>query len=94
MANNVIQAGSYKNTTSSANCLARSGALVGIFVASASATPVITVYDSATTTTTTLIVNAFTPIGGTFYPIPAQVGSGVYVVISGTVDCTVFAVAD
>lgn len=91
---NVIQSGSYENITASANCMSRPGALIGIFVASASSTPVITVYDSATTTTTTLIVNAFTPIGGTFYPIPAQVASGVYVVISGTVDCTVFTIAN
>ena len=94
MAGQVIQSGSYENLSASANCASRPAALIGIFVASASSTPTLAVYDSATTTTATIIVNTFTPIAGSFYPIPAQANSGIYVVISGTVDCTVFTVAN
>ncbi len=81
--------GNPKNITSSTNVMPRSGYLTGIWVSSASATPTIAVYDSATTTTATLIANTFTPIGGTWNPIPFRANAGVYVVISGTVDCTV-----
>lgn len=85
--------GSPKNISVSTNVMARSGYITGIWVASASATPTIAVYDSATTTTATIISNTFTPSAGTWYPIPFRANSGVYVVISGTVDCTVGVVA-
>ena len=64
--------------------------MMGIFVSAASATPTITVYNSATTSTADPIVTVFTPIAGTYYPIPASAGAGLYIVISGTVNCTVF----
>jgi hypothetical protein len=64
--------------------------MLGIFVAAASNTPTITVYDSATTTTTDPIVTVFTPTAPAWYPIPASTESGLYVVIGGTVTCTVF----
>jgi len=91
---NIVAEGfSYENITSSTNVLGRSCIMGGIFVASASSTPTITIYDSATTTTTTRIISTFTPVGATFYPIPATCLNGCYVVISGTVDCTVFTAA-
>lgn len=73
----------------STNVMARSGTLGGIFVSAASSTPTITVYDSATTTTATKIVDTFTPIAGTYYPMPFSFNSGCYVAIGGTVSCTV-----
>lgn len=85
----VAEAYSYENITSSTNVQKVACALGGIFVASASATPTIAVYDSATTTTTTVVVNTFTPLAGTYYPMPFMLTNGCYVVISGTVDCTV-----
>lgn len=94
MAAPISVAGSPKNISASANVTPRSGDLIGIFVASASSTPTIAVYDSATTTTATLIVNTFTPIGGTWYPMPFKFTAGCYVVISGTVDCTVSVMAN
>ena len=78
-----------KNISASANVTPRSGSLIGIFVASASNTPTIAVYESATTTTTAIIVNTFTPAAGQFYPMPFSFTNGCYVAISGTVDCTV-----
>lgn len=87
---NIVTEGyNYEQISSSTNVMPRTGILGGIFVSSASSTPTITVYDSATTTTATKIVDTFTPIGGTYYPMPFSVTAGVYVVISGTVSCTV-----
>ena len=80
----------YKQIAASANCKADQGALRGIFVSAASATPTITVYDSATTTTTVPIVTVFTPAAATFYSMgDLAFSNGCYVVISGTVSCTV-----
>ena len=88
---NQMQTSGYKaNLSSSANISSRPCDVLGIFVCAASATPVITVYDSATTTTADPIATAFTPAPGTFYPLPAATERGLYVVISGTVNCTVF----
>jgi hypothetical protein len=81
----------YTRRTSSANILPAAGKLMGIWVSSASATPTITIYDSATTTTTTTVLGVFTPASATTYRFPEiRVVNGIYIVISGTVDCTVF----
>lgn len=85
----VNEAYSYRQISASTNVKPTSGVLGGIFVSSASNTPQITVYDSATTTTTTKIVDTFTPVAATYYPLPFGFSSGCYVVISGTVSCTV-----
>jgi len=75
--------------SASANVLSRRGALLGIFVNAASNTPTITVYDDAATGTSVPLVAVFTPVGATWYPLPFDVQNGVYVVITGTVSCTV-----
>lgn len=86
--NQVLETGSYNNISSSTLIRTGRGALVGIFVASASNTPTIKVWDN-TSAATTILVNTFTPSAAVFYPIPATFGTGLYVTISGTVDCTV-----
>lgn len=83
-------AGYKANISATANVSPRPCDILGIFVSAASATPTIALYDSATTTTTDPIVTTFTPAAGTYYPIPASTESGAYIVISGTVNCTVF----
>ena len=83
------QTGGYKQLSATGNVSAYPCKIVGIFVSSASSTPTITVYDSATTTTTAKVVDTFTPVGATFYPIPAATAAGLYVVIGGTVSATV-----
>ena len=83
--NPVTESQSYKNITSTTTVYTGSGGLLGIFVASASATPTIKVADGAGT-----IVNTFTPISGIFYPIPARFSTSLVITISGTVDCTAF----
>ena len=81
--------GDPNNISASANVMPRSGYVTGIWVSSASSSPTIAVYDSATTTTATILANTFTPVAASWYPIPFRVAAGVYVVIGGTVDCTV-----
>ena len=84
----VVETGNYQNITSSTQIASGVSNLMGIFVASASSTPTIKVWDSLSAAGG-VIANTFTPIGGTFYPIPVFAGVGIYVEISGTVDCTV-----
>jgi len=89
MAIGALNAGSYKQITATGNVSPISGVILGIFVSSASSTPTITVYDSATTTTTTKIVDTFTPSAGTYYQCPVGTQNGIYVVLGGTVSATV-----
>lgn len=63
------------------------GTLLGIFVASASATPTIKVWNSLSASGA-VIVNTFTPIAGTFYPLPFSFDVGCFIEIGGTVDAT------
>ena len=83
------QTGGYKQISAPGNVSAYPAKIVGIFVSAASSTPTITVYDSATTTTTDKVVYTFTPVAATWYPIPASTSAGLYVVIGGTVSATV-----
>ncbi|CAB5194515.1 hypothetical protein UFOVP171_7 [uncultured Caudovirales phage] len=78
--------------TATANLKPSFGKLKGIFVSSASATPTITIYDSAAATTTKTLIGVFTPVSATNYFFPAdglQFNNGLYIVISGTVAATV-----
>ena len=88
MSNPVVEVGGYKNISSSTLIRTGAGQLLGIFVASASATPTIKVWDN-TSAATTILVNTFTPSAGVFYSMPFSFGTGLFVTISGTVDCTV-----
>lgn len=91
MSGPVIQSTGSTHITASTNiAVSRPGRLMGIFVASASATPTLAVYDGNSATGTPILANTFTPAGATWYTIPAQFNNGLFVAISGTVDCTVF----
>lgn len=89
------ECGLYNQLSASAQIVVASGgtacggALVGIFVSAASATPTITVYDDSGTGTTTKIVDTFTPAAGTYYKLPFKFSKGLYVAIGGTVSATV-----
>lgn len=89
MAGTTLNAGAYKAIAASSNIAPMPAVMLGIFVSAASSTPTITVYDSATTTTTTKIVDTFTPVAGTWYNIPVAATTGLYVAIGGTVKATV-----
>lgn len=84
----VIECGSYKNITASTLVFTGPCQLLGIFVASASATPTIKVWDN-TSAAAPVVVNTFVPSAGVFYPLPFSLTTGLYVTIGGTVDCTV-----
>lgn len=82
----------YTVITASTNIKTMAGKLKGIFVSAASGTPTITVYDSAATTTTAIILSTFTPVAATSYILPLEgafAKNGIYVVIGGTVAATV-----
>ena len=68
--------------------------LKGIFVSAASATPTITVFDSATALNTDpTILGVFVPAAAGIYTFTANgitASKGIYVVISGTVVATIF----
>ncbi len=83
----------YKQISASANIKTMPGKFKGIFVSAASATPTITVYDSAATSTSDpKVLDTFTPVAATSYLLPldgAYTKTGIYVVIGGTVSATV-----
>ena len=82
-----IEAGRYINVSSSQVVIYEAGALLGIFVASASGSPSIKLWDN-TSAAAPILVNTFTPVAATWYAIPAQFKTGLYISIGGTVDCT------
>jgi hypothetical protein len=68
------------------------GKLKGIFVSTISSTPTVTVYDAQTPGTDVKIIDTFTMTAATninFYD-GINTEDGIYVVISGTVSCTVY----
>jgi len=93
LTNNVLkveQRSSYTNLTVDTAVKSAPGRLFGIFVASASATPTIKIWDN-TSAATTVLINTFTPVAATYYQFPGvEFGVGLYVDVGGTVDITVF----
>jgi hypothetical protein len=85
----VVESYTPTQISNSSNVLSGRGSIGLIFVSAASATPTITIYDSATTTTTTKIVDTFTPVAGQTYILPFSFDNGCYVVIGGTVRLTI-----
>jgi len=84
MSTTVTEASAYNNITSTTTIKTGTGSLLGIFVSSATSSPTIKVADGATTA-----INTFTPLPGTFYPMPFYFGTSLIVTIGGTVDCCV-----
>lgn len=86
---NQVQTGGYKVISATGNVSPIRGDLIGIWVSAVSGSPTITIYDSATTTTSTPIATIFIPVAATYYTIPASYINGLYIVIGGTVSATV-----
>jgi len=81
--------GGYKQITATGNVSPIGCKLLGIFVSSSTAGTV-TIYDSATNTTTTKVVDTTAALtGSTWIPIPVALASGCYVVVGGTLSATV-----
>ena len=81
----------YALISATTNIKTQAGKIKGIFVSSASATPTLTFYDSQTSTTTK-IIDTFTPVSATNYSFFDGINTedGIYVVVSGTVSCTIY----
>jgi nitrogenase subunit NifH len=81
--------GGYKQITATGNVSPIGCKLLGIFVSS-STLGTVTIYDSATTTTSTKVVDTTVALtGGTWIPIPVAFASGIYIVVGGTLSATV-----
>jgi hypothetical protein len=81
--------GGYKQITATGNVSPIGCKLLGIFVSSSTAGTV-TIYDSATTTTTVKVIDTTAALtGSTWIPMPIAFASGVYVVVGGTLSATV-----
>lgn len=81
----VTESQNFTNLTSTTTVRTGGGGLLGIFVASVSGSPTIKVQDGANT-----LVNTFTPVAATFYPMPGRFATSLVVTIGATLDCTVF----
>jgi hypothetical protein len=83
------QVGGYKQITATGNVSPIGCKLLGIFVSS-STVGTVTIYDSATTTTSTKVVDTTVALtGGTWVPMPIAFASGIYIVVGGTLSATV-----
>lgn len=76
-----------KQITATANVMGKPGAILGLFCSSGTAT--VAIYDSATTTTTTKVVDTFTPTVAAWTRLPFELANGCYVVVTGTGSFTV-----
>jgi len=82
----------YSQISASSQIKPMAAKLKGIFVSAASSTPTITVYDSPDSDNTDpKIIDTFTPTAGVNYNFfdGVYANKGLYVVISGTVSCTI-----
>ncbi len=85
MPQSVTESQNPTNITSTTTIRTGSGGLLGIFVASVSGSPTLKVSDGSTT-----MVNTFTPVAATFYPMPGRFTTSLVVTVGATLDCTVF----
>lgn len=90
MALGALNVGNYENFTASANVVPVSGAMLGFYVNSTSS-GTIALYDSATTTTTTVITGTITPAIG-WHALPITFVNGLYIVIGSTINVTIVTV--
>lgn len=89
MPGNLTNSGAFKNISATANVSAVPVCLVGV-LCSASTSGTLNLYDSATTTTSVPITGTINLTAGQYLPIPAAVSSGIYAVVGGTANITLF----
>lgn len=77
-----------KNITASTNIRATQGTLAGFYVNSTSSGTMV-IYDDASTGTTTPVSGTITPAVG-WHRFPASFANGIYIVVGGTLNVTVF----
>lgn len=76
-----------KQVSASGNVLSGDGIIGGVFCSSSTA-GTLAIYDDAAAGTTTKIVDTFTLVAGTWYPLPFAVAKGINLVIGGTAQIT------
>ena len=74
-----------KNITSTTTIFTGPCRLLGIFVSSVSGSPTLKIGDGGTT-----LVNTFTPVAATWYPMPGTMATSLVVTVGATLDCCVF----
>lgn len=87
MATPVIEQGSYKLLAASTVVRTGPWQMIGLFVSSASGSPTVEFYNGVTSGAATCVAQ-FTPIAGTWYPLPVSGGTGLTVALGGTVAAT------
>lgn len=87
MAGQVYGGTSAKNLSSSSLIKDGSGRVTGIFVASSSS-GTLKLWDN-TAGSGTVLVNTFSVVPATWYPLDFAFGKGLYVTVGGTLDCTI-----
>lgn len=80
----VTEAQAYKNFTSTTTIALPNLKLLGIFCASSTG-GTIKVQDGSNT-----VVNTFTAVAGTFYPMPSELQTSLVLTVVGTLDATAF----
>lgn len=88
MPNPVVESFQPSQISASANVCGVPAMIGGVFCSSSTA-GTCTIYDDIATGTTTKIVDTFSLVAGTFYPLPFFAKNGVNVVIGGTAAITV-----
>ena len=88
----------YLTANANRQCFTGPGELIGIFVSSASNTPLLTVNDAIANSAGNVvssngntIVPEFVPTSATFYRMPMKLTQGLNVTISGNVTCSIIA---
>jgi len=82
--NPVTESQNYKNITSTTTVYTGTGGMLGIFVASTTG-GTLAVADGVNT-----MIGTFTPVAGTFYPLPARFNTSLTLTVRGTLNATVF----
>lgn len=94
MPTSVVQSGlPFVANNANISCFTGPGSVIGVFVSSASNTPLLTVNDSANANVAgnaNAVVCQFVPAAATYYAMPARLGNGLSLTIGGNVVCTVF----
>jgi hypothetical protein len=83
-----LQIGQAAQITGSQNVKSGQGAILGVIV-SGSTSGTLALYDSATTTTTSKLVDTIALTGGGVLPISLGFSAGLYAVIGGTASITI-----
>jgi len=84
MSQYVIEGGTPTRFSASAVICTVPAVLLGLFIADASSSPTVSVLNADTSGSGT-VVGTFTPVSGSFYPMPMAMTSGITILCGGSV---------